>query len=178
MKICGKVVLDTGRWDAWWCDRNSQRVRGRSEAIRQQHILGLPIIAHAAISIHHPCLCLTLGIYSSFPIIFSTQIHVHRRYINVVIHLFFSTLSRPSHKAEPTFGPLCQPTHCPWLNSTLRGHTSFPRHPQVLPWSLPISAPFRYHPLPTCLSIDTRVCTHVNVLKHVHTYLLCSIRTC
>lgn len=182
MKICGKVVPDTVRQDAWWYDRNSQsnsRVRGRSEATRQQHILGLPISAHTASAcIIHSSVCLWVSTppsLSSFllkymciytiwmwPSTFSSQcladLHVR---LSPLLALYANSLPiTQQHFSGSHFLP------------------SFLRHPQMLPWNLLTSAPFRYHPLPTCLSINTRAYTHVNVLEHVHAYRLCSISTC
>lgn len=84
--------------------RASGRVRGRSEATRQQHILGLPISAHtASASTIHSSVCLWV---STPPSLSSFLLNVYIHFINVAIRLFFSMLSRPSCKAEPTFGPL------------------------------------------------------------------------
>lgn len=99
VKTCGEVVPDTVRWGGGGvvgAHGASWRVRGGGEARACQ----------SALTPHlHTFPCLSLGISSSFDIIFSTQIYVRICHTSLAICLFFSMVSRPSCKAELTSDP-------------------------------------------------------------------------
>lgn len=132
---------------------------------------GRPWPCQSALTPHQcPPLCLSLGISSSFPVIFSTQMYVQMSNTETAVFLFFSTVSKPSCKAELPFDPPHQPT---------AHHLAAPTQVLVLP--------HLYSCVPRCCLENISVIgvtptniyayTHVSVPKHMHTYILHSVST-